>query len=130
MKKGYSSWYRDMFRFIERIDLTLVTEELRKRLILAFEELLYEEKGKNFLLDGILIHIRNCDRCNTERLDSILKEKYPRYYDDLYLLNTCGENKQFYLNYITKLENSIQKRNETQGKGGVYSGYAQSNYDF
>lgn len=130
MKKGYSSWYRDMFRFIERIDLTLVTEELRKRLILAFEELLYEEKGKNFLLDGILIHIRNCDRCNTERLDSILKEKYPQYYDDLYLLNTCGENKQFYLNYITKLENSIQKRNETQGKGGVYSGYAQSNYDF
>lgn len=40
IKKDYVAWYREMFELIKQVDLTNVTEEMRRRLILALEELL------------------------------------------------------------------------------------------
>ena len=128
IKKGYSAWYMEMFKFLERMDLLIIDEELRKRLILSFEGLLYEEKGVDYLLNGVLVHIRNCDKCNTERLDSIIKEKFPQYYNGSYLINTCNGDKQICMNYIYELKSSIASRNETQGKNGMYTGYARRDY--
>lgn len=128
IRKSYSSWYMDMFSLIDRMDLLSVSEELRIRLILSFESLLYEENGADYLLRNVLIHIRNSDRKNTERLDSIIQEKYPHYYNDSYIIYTCNGDKNVYLRYIDELADSIKKRNLTQGKNGHYSGYVRRDY--
>lgn len=128
IKKGYSAWYMELFKFIEQVDLSEVSDELRKRLIIATETLLYEEKEVNALFSGVLVHIRNSDTNNTDRLDSIIKEKFPHYYYDSYLIDTCNGTPEVIADYINKLTHSIESRNIAQGRNGFFSGYARRDY--
>lgn len=128
IKKDYVAWYREMFELIKQVDLTNITEEMRKRLILALEELLYEKERTDLLRSGILTYVRNCDRKNTERLEEIVKEKHQEYYKDTYLIDTCNGDSQVLTSYIDELMRSIDRRNKIQGKNGMFSGYARRDY--
>ncbi len=89
-QRDYSRWYMDMFKFIERVDLSAVNEDLRRRFIIHIEELLYDENNSELFSQKILVFLRNSDRVNTERLDCIIKEKFPEYYKHHYLIDTCN----------------------------------------
>lgn len=127
-KSGYSRWYMDMFKFIERVDLSAVNEDLRRRLIIYIEELLYDENNSELFSQKILVYLRNSDRVNTERLDGIIKDKFPEYYKHNYLIDTCNGDKKVCQDYILELKKSISERNKTQGKNGMFSGYARNDY--
>ena len=127
-KSGYSRWYMDMFKFIERVDLSAVNEDLRRRLIIYIEELLYDENNSELFSQRILVYLRNSDRVNTERLDGIIKDKFPEYYKHNYLIDTCNGDKKVCQDYILELKKSISERNKTQGKNGMFSGYARNDY--
>ena len=127
-KSGYSRWYMDMFKFIERVDLSAVNEDLRRRLIIYIEELLYDENNSELFSQKILVYLRNSDRVNTERLDGIIKDKFPKYYKHNYLIDTCNGDKKVCQDYILELKKSISERNKTQGKNGMFSGYARNDY--
>lgn len=128
LKKGYVAWYSEMFELIKRIDLSDITEEMLRRLILSLEELLYEKDCTDLLHSGVLTYVRNCDRKNTKRLEEIVKEKYQKYYNDTYLINTCNGDSQVLMSYIDELMVSIDRHNKIQGKNGMFSGYARRDY--
>ena len=116
LKKGYVAWYSEMFELIKRIDLSDIKEEMLRRLILSLEELLYEKDCTDLLHSGVLTYVRNCDRKNTKRLEEIVKEKYQKYYNDTYLINTCNGDSQVLMSYIDELMVSIDRHNKIQGK--------------
>ncbi len=128
MKRNFSAWYSDMFKFVKTIDFCNVKEEYRQRFIIQIEELLFDDIGSVVLSQGILTFIRNSDRKNTERLDGLLKEKYPDYYYHHYLIDTCDGDGKILLDFVDELKESISSRNIIQGKNGVFSGYARRDY--
>lgn len=128
MTRNFSAWYMEMFKFIKTIEFKDVKEEYRQRLIIKFEELLFEENSSVLLSCGILSFIRNSDRANSERLDELIKEKHSDYYYHDYLIDTCDGDNKVYFDYINEIKESIILCNETQGKNGVFSEYGRRDY--
>ncbi len=128
LKRDFSAWYMDMFKFIKSIEFSKVKEEYRQRFIITIEGLLFDENGSIILSQDILPFIRISDRVNSERLDELLKERYPDYYYHHYLIDTCGGDEKIYLDFANELKESIVLHNATQGKNGRYLGYARRDY--
>ena len=66
--------------------------------------------------------LRKQDLELTEGLDRTLETQLLEFYNGVYMLEVTDDPKVL-SRYVERYISSIKYRNETQGKGGVYSGY-------
>ena len=118
----YRRFYIDLFKFIENnIDLSKMRHESAEKLMDAIISLFSEEKDRNQIkyASGFLVELRNQSKALTERMDHCVKEYYPEYYENNYRINT-EDLEQRIPELVEEYVHKINKRNEEQGKDGVF----------
>lgn len=123
--KGLKRWYDDVFGVLSRIrfeklndsDLTQYISWLRK--CVDDEEIVKQCYKLPSAIQNIRLQSENVDA-----LDQIVKNKFDNFYKNEYSLNVFEHDLEDTNAHIDRLIKSIEAQNETQGKGGCYSGYA------
>lgn len=118
-EKNYLKWYPEVFRIISRkIQLAKLSEETAVCLI-NYIMLLIDENMTTPSYDNVLISFRKQSLELTEKLDKVIAEKQPKFYNDKYKLETTVKNDDMSC-FIKKYTEEIISNNESQGKGGVF----------
>ena len=127
--RGFSRFYSDMFEMItSKINITKLSPESATSLITHIISIMENDKVGIPNLDTVLIAFRKQSVELTQDLDKVISEKMPKFYENLYKLETSDEDKDDIL-FIKEYIERIKTHNCEQGKGGVYHGYASSPHD-
>lgn len=121
-------FYNELFKLIsECVNLNKLSEESSQKLLSSIIEIISNEKErKNIFFDSFfsaLSRLRKQNRELTEELDKAILENMPNFYEGDYTLETTEDESKIPL-FIEKYADEIINRNETQGKGGRFTGYA------
>lgn len=129
MDKEFSRFYSDMFKLItSKIDISKVPIEKATSLIEHVSLLLEGDNINLPCLDNLLISLRKQSVFLTQDLDEKICKRLPDFYNGNYKLETT-ENHEDDVLFVEKYIKQIKNRNEEQGKGGVYHGYANFPHD-
>lgn len=125
MDRGYSRWYRDLFRFIGRnIKLQRMSKSSAESLIEHVVNMLANKDGLDEIkcTPDFLYMLRIQNKGITQRLDKEIAEKMPTFYHNEYSLETSKTDETVLKEHIHKHIQYIQQDNENQGKNGMYYG--------
>lgn len=123
--KHYSRWYIDMFKFIaDHMDLRNMSNESAQTLIEHIGRLLDCEEERKMInyAPMFLCVLRKQNIALTDDMDKKIAEYFPSYYGGTYKLETTENEKQDMPVFVREYAEHIKKRNEKQGKDGVYFG--------
>lgn len=126
IKKGYSRWYRDMFKFIgQRLNLNKMSCEAAKSLLDSIQLMMDDEKERDNIKNTptFLCVLRNQNRELTEVLDKKILEYLPDFYSGHYNLETTLNTQEDLTYYVENALKRIKSSNEKQGKNGTYFGH-------
>lgn len=128
-EKNYRRWYVDIFKLIVKMDFGV-----------------FDDKDINSLIDWLKIIVKDVEVTKStlffqqtilnlrlsigerDELDSIIKENFGSYYEDVYLTSISDIEGNITWKEIQKRIESLILQNNTQGKNGVYSGYFIDDY--
>lgn len=126
IERHYIRWYTDMFKFIANfLDLRKMSKESAQTLVEHINSVLDSEKEREQIkyAPAFLWVLRKQNSALTDDMDKKVAEYFPNYYEDTYKLETTENEKEDILAFVRKYVECIKKRNETQGKNGVYFRY-------
>lgn len=121
----YINYYREIFPLIESyIDLRKMEQNTARKFMKRLTGVLEDEGARKLLGNTTLFPstLRKQDLELTEEMDRTLETQLPEFYNGAYTLEVTDDPKVL-SRYVERYISSIKHRNETQGKGGVYSGY-------
>ena len=123
MKKHYSRWYTDLFKFIaDRININKMSDSSAESIIRHIQGVLDDETERKCIgyQPRFLYMLRKQNREATDGLDKKVLEYFPDFYEGVYKLETTDNPKIDHLDYIHRCVDRIRERNESQGKNGSY----------
>lgn len=121
----YINYYREIFQLIDsNVDLRKMERDTAMRFMKRLIKVLEDDGARNLIGNATLFlpTLRRQDLELTEELDKTIEKYLPEFYNGVYMLEVTDDPKVL-SRYVEKYISSIKYRNETQGKGGVYSGY-------
>lgn len=120
-------FYNELFKLISKsIKLKYLSDESKKRLFALVTEIIRDDKERKAVYDcePALIRLRRQDKQLSKGLDIAVSEKMPNFYTGAYRLATTEDKTTDMPLFVNQYVKQIIKRNETQGEGGRFSGYA------
>ena len=123
-EKGLKRWYDDVFGVLSRIRFEKLNDsDVEQYVSWLLKCVNDEEIVKNcYKLPSAIQNIR-LQRKDVDTLDVAVKEKFDYFYKNEYSLNVFEHDIDDTNAHIDRLIKSIEVQNETQGRGGCYSGY-------
>lgn len=127
--KNLRRWYDDIFNLIRKTRLDKLANEDIEKCIFWIKHCVEDEdiKKSSHNLTGMIQNLRQ-HIGESRDLDELVKEHFPSFYEITYSLNVLVNGKEESWEHIQKHIESIKIQNDTQGAGGVYSGYAVNEY--
>lgn len=128
-KKGLKRWYDDVFGVLSRVSFeTLNDLDIKEYVSWLTKCVNDEEIAKQchrlpYTIQNLRLH-----RDDVSVLDEVVKKAFESFYTNEYSLNVFEHDLEDTNSHIDRLIESIESQNETQGKGGCYSGYAANPY--
>ena len=124
MDKGFSRWYSNAFKLLRsKIDISTISKDKAVVLIKHIICILNSDNRDYPELTSLLITLRKQSKELTEELNAVIADKLPDFYKGVYALETENES-AVDVRFIEKYIEQIKSHNESQGKNGVYHGYA------
>ena len=127
IENGWARFYDDVFKVLaEPIELSSLSQEMMKRLLDNVISIVSRENERRMIipLEGVLCVFRKKYKDITESLDDAVKQHMPQFYADTYALETSANDSNDMQTFLQKYIEVAEEIEKTQGKGGVYSGYA------
>lgn len=121
--KNYRRWYEDIYQLLKYLvtELDLDNEIIEKLNNIVIR--LFDSSFDSYEFRRLLIRLRKQFPEYMKYLDSKIEEKDSTFYNDEYLLE-IEDNIEKDLNFIDECIKRMENRIKTQGKNGVYTGYA------
>ncbi|MDO5294127.1 MAG: hypothetical protein Q4F05_15410 [bacterium] len=126
MEKHFVRWYRDIFKFIYKyIKLNKLKDGRDEKILNCICTVLKDEKEIQLIKDtpSFLFMMRKQNKSLTEELDTLVCEKIPRFYENVYRLETTEAPKSDMPTFIKEYLERIEKNNMSQGKNGTFFGH-------
>lgn len=123
-------WYDDACSISCLIDYSLATEENQRTLLEKSMDIICDEKRRNMInmFSQHLIHFRLTATIDMKSLDDVIQKNMINFYNDIYHLEIYDRDRESSINNIKGYVNSINIRNEEQGKNGAFYGYGSDPY--
>lgn len=131
IERHYNRWLNKLFKIISsHVDLNRLDEETSCKLIEVIENCFNDEQDRQEIMHNayFLINMRKQSKQKTEKLDKLIEEYFPTFYENRYTLEFT-DDKSFFTGYITQMISTIKKDNEEQGKNGCYYGTATDHFE-
>lgn len=123
-------WYNDAFELSYNIDYKSVSIDNQKKILSKSIELLSdpstESTYENFKQH--LIKFRLTSTISVNDLDKAIENNMSTFFFSAYHLEIFDKDKDISLVHIKRYVDSINRRNEEQGKNGVFHGYGNDPY--
>lgn len=120
--KNCKRWYDNVFEMISKLILKDLTEDEIGECMNWIKICVKDEDIKQKchclpeMIQNIRLYIGKCDE-----LDYLVEESFPQYYKYTYSLNVFEHKNDESWEFILEQIKDIMNKNDTQGKGGVYS---------
>ena len=124
--KHFSRWYIDMFKFVGKyIDLRKMSDGSAQKFVDHINIVLDNEKEREQIsfAPTFLCVLRKQNTDLTNNMEKKVAAYFPKYYSEIYTLETTKNEKQDIPIFVQEYVKHIQNSNETQGKDGVYFGH-------
>lgn len=123
-------WYDDACSLSCSLDYSLVSEGNQTSLLEKSIEIICDEQRRNMLnsFSRHLIHFRLTATINMKSLDDAIQNNMVDFYNGVYHLEIFDRDRKSSINNIKRYMNSINIRNEEQGKNGIFHGYGSDPY--
>ena len=131
-ERKYARWYENLFKYMNNyVDLREMEETDAKKLIQYVLDLMEDEGGRKQIsyVPMFLEVFRLQSPELTDELDKKVKESFPDYYNEKYVINTT-DNIAEYPNHISNMIKKVNVSNEKQGKDGIYYGHGTKDIAF
>ena len=129
IEKNYSRWFTNVFKLIStKIDISKLNKDIAKNLIKCIETVLNYPNLIDSHLKEVLISFRVQDKSLTNKLDLLIKDKLPEFYEKTYKLETTVEKEED-IEFVKKYLSEIKHQNDMQGQNGIYYGFASFPHD-
>lgn len=130
-ERGFKRYYRETFILLSSsIDLDTMTVDLREQLlgyivrIIETKDAIQDED----VVKEMLYMLRKKYPAYTDTMDSAVQTFMPEFYLGEYLLETTQNKEADLPQFIDQNISKIKHRNESQGKNGIFSDYADNPY--
>ena len=124
-------FYMDSFKIIRNIDFSTAAIETQKKVMQIFTGIATGkvECHDDQYFSSALIRFCKTTTLNIENLEVEIAKKYPDFYKNTFRLEMASRRKVNCIEFVENYLNEAKSRNEVQGQGGKYSGYAYECYD-
>lgn len=128
-EKGLKRWYDDVFGVLSRIRFEKINDSDIEQYVSWLLKCVNDEEIAKicYRLPSAIQNVR-LQRDDVDILDEAVKNTFQNFYKNEYSLNVFEHDLEDTNAHIDRLIKSIEEQNETQGKGGCYSGYASNPY--
>ena len=128
-EKQYTRYYDDAFMFLQNFRFAKLTKKAQKR----YQDFLVKSLENEGLRNArgfyqAIQTMRQCETITHKPLDKAVKKYNEVFYESTYFLNVEKLGHDQGWKYTERFIEEIMQNNETQGKGGVYTGYASDPY--
>ena len=123
-------WYDDACSLSCSLDYSLVSKGNQTSLLEKSIKIICDEQRRNMLnnFSRHLIHFRLTTTINMKSLDDAILKNMVDLYNGIYHLEIFDRDRKSSINNIKRYMNSINIRNEEQGKNGTFHGYGSDPY--
>lgn len=130
-EKELSTYYDDVLDVIGALDYKRISDDKIKNVIERINLLIVNEDTRKscYKLGNAIILLRKKIGDKSVILEKSVMEYMGDAYKEKYSLEILVDSQEKSKEYIKKYITSIRERNNTQGKGGKYTGYANNPYD-
>lgn len=127
LDKKYYRFFDSVFELLSDLDFPKLSKQLTKRLLSQIDvALANDDKRRDYQhIKNLLINIRRRQDNFHAEIDGIAERYYPEFYKRDYNLEVSPEKRDA---HIQRYIDSIKFRNDTQGKGGKFIGFADRPY--
>lgn len=130
-KNKQNFWYDEVFRTLSQIGIiNELNSKKQKELVNWCKKCINDENIRNNTnnLAEMIQTIRLQLGKKAASLDCLVEKYYKAYYDKTYSLNVFEHTQSEDWRHISRLLDNVSEQNKSQGKNGVYYGYALNDY--
>lgn len=130
---NFKRWYDDIFKLIssQHIDIQRMDTSIAEEFIKRIENCVSDDTTRHntAYLNSAIIILRKQSQELTKKLDLIIAEKMPEFYEGDYKLETTTNVEEDIPKFISKYIQETRTRNIEQGKNGTFHGYADNPHE-
>lgn len=118
-------FYNEIFKLIRKgVNLDQASQENITNLLEVIANIVRnpDERTHIYSLEAALITLRKKHREKTEKLDRIIADEMPNFYNEDYRLETTIEDNEDMPNFLKSYINQVKNDNDEQGKNGAFFG--------
>ena len=128
---GGSRFYLDCFKILRNIDYSQMSVIGQRKIRNLLTGILSGRINYNSDYESLSACIRFCKSATVpfKQIEKMIEKKHPQYYEETFKLEMSHIKKDDPAKYISIYLTEANSRNESQGKNGCYSGYADEPFD-
>lgn len=128
---GLAHFYMDCFKVLQNIDFAALEYEDQFKVKEILIDVTSKENGQLFdqYYSSAIVRFCKTTVVPYEDLETVIAEKYPKFYKHTFMLEMLVQRDQDLSEYIKSYLEEARSRNKTQGMNGTYSGYAYESFD-